>query len=177
MAEQENTTVNESDLLRDKARKLNIKFHPSISDEKLREKINEVMNAEPEEAPKAMGANALRAKVRAEATKLIRVRITCMNPAKKEWPGEVITASNKYVNEKKFIPFVNAEEGYHIPQIILNVLKARKFQQFYTEKLPNGDTTRKGKMVGEFAIEILPALTKEELAELAKVQAAAGNIG
>ncbi len=57
---------------------------------------------------------------------------------------------------------------------IYKVLKNRKYQQFYTVKLPNGDTTKRGRMVKEFAIEVLPALTKKELEELAKRQAAAG---
>lgn len=176
MSEQENTSVDPSVILREKARKLGIQFHPSIGDDKLREKVNAALASDQEAEPEK-SAVSIRAKVRAEAEKLIRIRVTCMNPAKKEWPGEVFTASNKYTSQKKFVPFVNNEDGYHVPQIILNMMQARKFQQFYTEKLPNGDTTRKGKMVKEFAIEILPPLTEQELAELAKVQAAAGNIG
>ncbi len=32
-----------------------------------------------------------------EANSLVRCRISCMNPAKKDWPGEIFTVSNAVV--------------------------------------------------------------------------------
>ena len=70
------------------------------------------------------------------------------------------------------IPF-NAEEGWHVPKIIYNQLVQRECQVFYTVKNARGQSTRKGKLIKEFAIEVLPQLTEKELTELARRQAMA----
>lgn len=176
----------ELELLKERAKKLNISFSPNIGLQALKDKVAaELTTPEPEpkqdtmsEARKARLELAKRRKAaKLEAEKLIRIRVTCMNPAKKEWKGEIITVSNKLVGtQRKMVPFVDHEDGYHVPQFILNVLKNRRFQQFTTKKMPNGQETRIGKLVKEFAIEILPPLTKTELSDLAKAQAAAGGV-
>lgn len=179
----EDTLPTELDLLKERARKLGITFSNNIGLESLKEKVkNEMESLEPKQAvdedrQKRIAKAEERKKAKLSAEKLVRIRITCMNPAKKEFPGEIFTVSNKLVGtQKKFIPFTGHEEGYHVPQMILNVLKERKFQQFTNVKLPNGDISRKGKLVKEFAIEILPPLTQAELKDLAKAQAAAGGV-
>lgn len=176
---------NELELLRAKADKLGIKYSGNTGVDTLRSKINAAMGED--ESPKeevideARALRIAKAKKRVEAKKdaekLIRIKLTCMNPAKKDWPGEVITVSNKLVGtQKKFIPFTMDDDGYHVPNMMYKALLARKFQQFYTEKLPNGQTTRKGRLVKEFNIAILPALTKQEIKELADAQAQAGGV-
>ena len=47
---------------------------------------------------------------------------------------------------------------------------------FYTATDARGNKVRKGKLIKEFAIEVLPPLTKEELEELARRQAMAKAI-
>ena len=112
-----------------------------------------------------------------EATKLVRIRVTCMNPAKKEWEGEIITVGNAGVGTyKKYIPF-NADEGWHVPNIIYQALQERQCQVFVSSKTKNGVTIRQGKLIKEFAIEVLPPLTEEELKDLAQRQAMAKSIG
>lgn len=107
-----------------------------------------------------------------EALKLVRVRITCMNPAKKEWHGEIFTVGNSAIGSvTKFVPF-EAEDGYHIPHILLEQLRGRQCQIFVNDKAKNGVVQRRGKLIREFAIEVLPDLNGEELAELAARQAA-----
>jgi len=99
-----------------------------------------------------------------------------MNPDKKEWEGEVFTASNSIIpTQKKFVPF-NAENGWHVPQIILNMIKERQCQVFKTVKGPRGEKIRKGVLVPEFSVEILDALTQNDLNDLAKTQAVANNL-
>ena len=49
-------------------------------------------------------------------------------------------------------------------------------QIFVSASLPNGEKTRKGKLIKEFNIEILPPLTEQELKDLAKEQAARHSI-
>lgn len=116
-------------------------------------------------------------RLRKAATRLVRVRITCMNPNKRDWPGEIISVGNRSIGTvKKFIPF-NAEEGYHVPQVLLDFLEAREFQTFVSVKVGNkGQTVKRGKLVKEFAIQRLPELTDEEVKELARKQSMAGGL-
>ena len=78
--------------LKVRAEKLGVKFHPTISAEKLREKIKaHQADGKGEVAPKAEDTaenpELKKLRLKREALKLVRVRITCMNPAKKEWEG------------------------------------------------------------------------------------------
>ena len=173
------TLPDELTTLKQKADRMEITYHPSIGVEKLREKVNAALNEAPAEmaAPFELTEEQRNQKIVNEATKLVRVRITCMNPYKKDWDGEIITVSNSIVGTlKKYIPF-NAPDGWHVPQMMLNALQERQCQTFYNEKSKNGVTIRKGRLIKEFAIEILPPLSKEELKDLAQQQAMAGRIG
>lgn len=169
--------------LKVRAEKLGVKFHPSISAEKLREKIKahqaegegEAGSNEPKEKPASAEEHPSLKKLRLkrEGLKLVRVNITCMNPAKKEWEGEIFTVSNNAVGTvKRYVPF-NTEDGWHVEQILLNQLRERQCQIFVTEKDSRGNKIRKGKLIREFAIEVLDPLTEEELDELAQRQAMA----
>lgn len=166
-------TPDELTALKARAELLGVKFHPSISLEKLREKVNQaVVSDEPaaeEAAPEK--AKPSRAELQRKAGELVRIRVTCMNPAKKEWEGEIFTVGNAGVGTfKKYVPF-NADEGWHVPRIILEQMQERQCQVFVSSKDGRGNTIRKGKLIKEFAIEVLPQLTKEELQELAQRQA------
>jgi hypothetical protein len=114
-----------------------------------------------------------------KAMALVRVRIYCMDPKKKDIPGEIITTGNKFVGTvRKFIPFGEAtDNGYHIPQMLLNVLRDRKFLQISTRKdKRTGRMTTTTRYVSEFAIEELEPLSKDDLAQLATEQAASGRV-
>jgi hypothetical protein len=116
-------------------------------------------------------------KVVKEATRLVRIRVSCMNPNKTEWPGEIFTASNSVIpTQKKFVPF-NTEEPWHVPKIILNIMKERKCQVFRTVKRSDGKKVREGYLIPEFAIEEIAPITSAELQELKSQQALANNIG
>jgi len=172
--------------LKARAEQLGISFHPSIKLEKLRDKINAKLEGDSEEeaeevvvaagAPKGETQSELRLRKRKEASELVRIRVTCMNPAKKEWDGEIITTGNSAVGTfKKYVPY-NNEDGWHVPRIIYNQLLERKCQIFVTDKDGRGNKVRKGKMIREFAIEVLPQLTPAELRDLAQRQAIAKAI-
>jgi len=62
-----------------------------------------------------------------------------------------------------------------VPRILYEMIKARECQIFYTEKAKNGIAIRRGKLIKEFAIDVLPPLTKDELSELARRQAMAAG--
>ena len=172
-------------VLKARADALGISYHPSIGVEKLREKVNaalkkdEALQEAPQEAPTADAEETesqRRNRLRQEASKLVRIRVTCMNPHKKEWQGEFITAGNSVVGTfTKYIPF-NADEGWHVPHIIYEQLRDRECQVFVSVRDSKGNTTRRGKTIKEFAIEVLPPLTEEELKDLAQRQAMAKSV-
>ena len=182
-------TQDELTTLKARADMLGIPYHPSIGVEKLKAKIEAKLNDAPEEndepevkppveapvvAVETEGQK--RQRLRKQAAELVRIRVTCMNPAKREWEGEIITAGNSAVGTfKKYIPF-NADEGWHVPRIIYNQLVERECQVFVTTKDGRGNSVRRGKSIKEFAIEVLPQLTQEELDELARRQAMAKSI-
>jgi hypothetical protein len=187
---QDDVQPDELTVLKERARKAGLKFHPSIGLEALREKLTAHLNDEPapaeESAPAASPATVLsekariRREVRADALKLVRLRITNLNPLKKDLHGEIFTVANEIVGDvKKYIPYGEVtEEGYHVPNIIYKQLKARKFLQIKTRKDREkpGNVIVDQKWVPEFALEVLPQLTQVELEALANAQRAAGSI-
>jgi hypothetical protein len=113
------------------------------------------------------------------AMAMVRCRITNMNPAKKDLNGEIISVGNKYIGTvRKFVPFGEAtDDGFHIPRVLYDDLIDRKYQQINVKRDPKTGTNRvTTRWVREFAIEVLPTLTQEELDRLAIAQAAAGSI-
>jgi hypothetical protein len=167
--------------LKARADQLSISYHPSIGIEKLREKINEKIGTVVEESlneektivkgiamTKEQADRTMVNYKRKEATRNVRCRVTNMNPSKREWEGEIIEAANDLVDIKKYVPFNG--EPYHIPRFLLNVMKERKCQVFKTVKGPRGNKVRKGHLINEFNIEILPDLTPKEATELMRQQ-------
>lgn len=175
-------TQDELATLKARADLLGISYHPSIKLEKLREKINAATS---DDAPKAKQADAesekerlnkQRMRLKREALELVRIRLTCMNPAKSEWDGEIFTVGNSAIGSvTKYVPF-NAEAGWHVPRVIYQQLVERQCQIFTTTTDSRGNKTRKGKLIREFAIEVLPNLTQQELHDLAQRQAMAKAI-
>ena len=190
----------EYDALLQRAEMLGLKIHPKTGLEKLRIKVNNAIKGastdeeelqEEDKSEISQKAKVTTKKKKANYTmltheqflkersdqmkkninKLVRIRVTCMNPNKSQWEGEIFSVgSAKLGTFKKYVPF-NAEEGWHVPQIIVDAIKERKFTQFYTVRGPQGQKIRKGKLVPEFNIEILPPLTQAQLKELARKQA------
>lgn len=179
----------ELEVLKQRATLMNIKFSNNISVEKLREKIEAAqVKDEPvvEAAVNPLGAKqdagvkkmTLGQKIRAEQTRLIRVRIQNLDPKKKDLPGEIITVANEYMGTvRKFVPFGEVtDNGYHIPYCIYEFLKERKFINITTRKGKNGLPDIRATEAREFSIEVLPPLTEAELAQLAQAQIAAGSL-
>lgn len=131
------------------------------------------------ETPAPVKKKTLRQYLYEREMKLVRVRITNMDPKKKDLPGEIVTVANEYLGTvKKFIPFgEHTDGGYHIPQVLLNELESRKFLSITEGKdKKTGTPTVKDRWAKEFAIEILPPLTPDELNRLATAQIAAGSL-
>lgn len=172
-------------ILKARADMLGVEYHPSIGVAKLREKIeaklaeddktNEVETVEaeaPVEAEETLIERRNRKK--REANELVRINISCMNPAKKEWEGEYFTAGNSLVGSfTKFVPY-NTEDGWYVPRIILNIIKEKQCQIFRSNPIKGGPPIPA--LIKEFSVAILPNLTAEELYDLAQRQAMAKSI-
>jgi len=115
-------------------------------------------------------------RLKQEATRLVRIRVNNMNPNKKEWEGEVFTVSNDVVGTvKKYVAY-NNDEGWHVPNIILEHMREKECQIFFTVKDNRGNSSRKGRIIKEMAIDVLPDLSINELHDLKQRQLmAAGN--
>lgn len=122
----------------------------------------------------------LRQKLVRENMKLVRLRIVNLDPKKKDLPGEIFTVANEYLGTvKKYVPFGEVtEDGYHVPYCIYKMMKARKFLNIrtYKDRKNNNQIRVEQNWAPEFALEVLPPLTKDELARLATAQAAAGGL-
>ena len=189
--------VDELTLLKERAKQMGIPFSNNISLETLRKRIADKMEGkdEPEvnplagdseiaaitAAPKKLDAKqnalALRKLMHREQMKLVRVRITNMDPKKKDLPGEIWTVANEYLgNVRKMIPYgEQTDDGFHIPYCLFRLLQSKRFLHIRTVKDHVTGLERQEKQwVKEFSLDVLPDLTKEELARLAAAQAAAG---
>jgi hypothetical protein len=178
--------VDELVVLKERATKMNIKFHPSIGLDSLRSKVNKAVEGEKEVDEEPVTYKVAKSeqeskrerqdRLRKDAARLIRINVTCMNPNKKDHEGEILTVSNSVVGtHKKYVPF-NTVEGWHVPNIIFKTLLERKCQVFQTVKGPRGEKVRRGKLIKEFSIDVLDPLTKADIEELGRKQALANNL-
>jgi len=183
--------LDELAMLKERAKLMGIPVSGNIGIDALKKKIQHYLdgkkddemseNADVKAAPKkskALLEQELRERLQKEEMALVRCKIYNLNPAKRDLHGEIITVANKFIGTvRKFIPFGEAtDNGYHIPKIIYNDLKSRQFQHIQT-KQNGGKIDVKTRMVPEYNIEILPALSEEELQELALKQSAAERLG
>lgn len=190
--------VDELTFLKERAKVMGIPFSNNISLETLRKRIADKKEGkdEPEvnplagdseiaaittDAPKQLDAKqnalALRKLMHREQMKLVRVRITNMDPKKKDLPGEIWTVANEYLgNVRKMIPYgEQTDDGFHIPYCLFRLLQSKRFLHIRTVKdRVTGLERQENQWVKEFSLDVLPDLTKEELARLAAAQAAAG---
>lgn len=167
--------TDELDILKARADKLGITYKSNIGIEALKAKLEEVLK--PTEEPNLNTESAKRKAVRDKALKLVRIRITCLDPAKKGFPGEIFTVGNKYIGTvRKWVPYGDAGQvGWHVPYCIYKMLKDKKFVM-KEQKSVNGKLIFTQKEVPAYALELLPMLTEKELKELAIEQSRTGRI-
>ena len=177
------TEASEEELesLQARAKLAGIKHHPNMGVTKLRELVNSGLDkpkvqvapvqTETKRLTPAQMIALRNERVRKDATRLIRVMVTNMNPNKSKHKGEVFTCSNSAIGTcRKFVPF-HTGEPWHIPQIILNMMKERTYTQWYDAKDEKGRAIKKNRQAKEFAIVPVEVITSKELKELASQQA------
>lgn len=191
----------ELDMLKERAKLMGITHSGNIGVETLRAKINAKLEGKEDpteptaqvadqpnglaalsdgesEIPQNETLEQMRERLNKDCLKLVRLRITNLDPKKKDLPGEIITVGNEIIGTvSKYIPFGEAtDNGYHVPHIIYEELKSRQFLNIRTSKKAGQIKVDHG-WAREFALDVLPPLTEQELAGLAAAQAAGNNIG
>lgn len=193
--EPEEKLPSELEVLKTRATAMGIVYSNNIGVEALRKKINDKMEGTADTpavtAPAEAQANpltgtpanapvkSLRKHLQEQALKLVRIRISCMDPKKNDLPGEFFTVANEYIGTvRKYVPFGEVtDNGYHVPQCIYDFLKSREFLSIQTKTHPvTKQIETRTRYMKEFAIEVLPPLTQEELDKLAADQRATGRL-
>ncbi len=132
----EDKTV-ELEELKTKLDEMGVKYHHKAGLDTLTELYNEALEKQEEEEPVKEEKKPLTRKQKRDyALELIMCNITCMDPTKKDWQGEIITGGNSITGTvRKFIPYNCARaEYYPIPRILLDALKSRTYLQATTTK-------------------------------------------
>lgn len=176
-------TPSEMDLLKERARKLGVQFSNNIGIDTLKARIQDKLQGSQEKQETSSENQkkknkSFRQKMYEEQMRLVRLRITNLNPNKKDLPGEVFTVANETLGTvRKYIPYGEVtDNGYHVPWIIYQQLKDREFLNIRVRKTSQGKEVVETTMAKEFALEVLPNLTKTELQKLAAAQAARGDV-
>ena len=157
------TELSELEVLKQRADDMGIEYSPRIGVDALREKVNAKLASTPENTA-AYEFN----QIRQDALKLVRVRITNLNPSKKESEAEYFSVGNRVIPTiTRLVPF---ELDTHVEQILLDQIKDRKFVQVKTVNR-DGKSYPERSLRNEFQVEVLPPLTEEELKDLAAEQA------
>jgi len=111
--------------------------------------------------------------------KLIRVIVRPNDPLKLESRGEIFSFGNSIANGgkvvKKFVPF-NNEEGWHVPNIIFENIKAAECQIF-KKVTRNGQETMEAQKIKAYNVEVLSDLTQEEIDRIAIRQKSTSSVG
>lgn len=126
----------------------------------------------PEVQPEATqkSENEIRKQAVAEATKLVHVVVSPLNPIKRDYQGDIFSAGNSYIpTVTKYIPY---NVNWLVPAIIVNAIKEKKMIKFVQKKDEKNRQITERVLAPAYSVQELPLPTKEELAELAKNQQA-----
>lgn len=174
------------DTLKERATRLGIKYSPNIGEDALAKKIEEhnkqtqglldgddgVVDLSKETKARALTDAEKRVEARKAANKLVRVNIHPNDPMRQQVRGELIWTGNLQVGTiGKYVPF-GTTKGYHVPQIVLNVMRDRKFTAFVIRKDKYGNDVPRAVQRPAYTIQELPPLTQAEIDKIATRQLA-----
>lgn len=163
--------------IKDQLDSLGVTYHPNTGIEKLKTLLAKATVNEKEETVSTKETKSeTKLTPMQEATRLIRVIVTPVDPLKKLSQGEIFTVSNDVIGTiRKYIAF-NTEDGYHVPNIILDMLKEKKYTAIIQTKGSGGTKTTTRELPAFNIVELEP-LTQKELDALAAKQSSAGLVG
>ena len=148
--------------LKEIALSMGITHHPKISADKLRIKIDAVIEKEEADDEVVVESEAMTLRrLRREGQKLVQVQITCMDANKKDLQGMPLNISNSLLGDLGvlFVPF---NHPWHVPTAVLPTLREKQHCVFYTTKI-KGAEVKRTKLVNTYAIEVLDGVTKPEV--------------
>ena len=112
-----------------------------------------------------------------KAMRMQRIVVSPNDPLMSSYNGLIFTVGSSSINSgkmiKKYVPF-NNDDGWHVPQIIIDQIEAAEMQKFRTVNTPNGDKTLQPYLTKKFNVQILDPLTQAEMEILAASQASKG---
>lgn len=172
--------------LKEKADSLGIKYSASLKNpETLLKKIEAeiLLLAEEEELNQeaAKGTHAdsrseeeIAAENLAKAKELVRVKVSCLNPALKSRGGVRVQVGNAKLGMiGRHIPF---DHEWHVERILVEELRNRQYMSFEEREGKYGIKVKDKRMVPAFNVIELAPLTKAELEQLAEDQRVTGRL-
>ena len=168
-----------------------IKVHHKNSEKKLRETLQADVDKNDAKVPvevESSPVEPVKVKKRPEKKTTMTLEQKCMHlkrivvvpndPEMSGHAGQIFTAIVSAVNNgkaiKKYVPF-NNEEGWHVPNVIVNQIANAEMQKFRSAKAPNGDTVLQPYQAKKYNVQVLPDLTQKEIDKLAASQSARGD--
>lgn len=133
----------------------------------------------PSDAANKAVADSMKLTKEQRALKMQRIVVSPNDPLMSAYTGLIFTVGSSSVNKgrmiKKFVPF-NNDEGWHVPQIIIDQIEAGEMQKFKSITMPDGQKVMQPYITKKYNVKILPPLTHKEMKSLAASQQAKGGM-
>lgn len=173
--------------VRAKAKELGVAYHPAQKAETIQFNIDAFLAAkqdaaaveaittsEPAVVPKKETPEEELARLMAEATHLIPVTVTSMDPQDANVTAAVISVGNAKLGQiTKAIPF---GFKWYMPKILVDQMEAQIFCRSAMVPAPGGTERVNTQWIKKYAIQYHPQPTPQELADLAKAQAVGNEL-
>lgn len=145
---------------------LGIEYPNNITLAKLKAKITEHLGKESVDE-----ANEQYNNLYAENMKLVKVIVTPVDSAKRDYAGEIFAVGNDVLGTvKRFVPF---NQEWFIENILYKHIESKEFQFIKTVKdKSTGNEFLESKIIPAYNVTLLPMPTQEELAEMKRIQEA-----
>lgn len=158
--------VNQLDKLKEQANQLGIEYPNNTTIKSLKKRITDHLNQETIEETKEQYTNLYQ-----ENMKLVKVIITPVDSAKRDYQGEYFSVGNDVLGTvTRFVPF---NEEWMIEEILAKHIESKQYQHITTKRSrDNRNETLDSRLVPAYNVQRLPLPTKEELAELKRIQEA-----
>lgn len=102
------------------------------------------------------------------AMQMVRVVVVSLNPGKSDLEGELFTFGNSLVpTQSKYVPF-NREDGWHIPRILVEILRDKRYQGYRTIET-DGVKRKTVQQLPAYSVTELPPLSVNQLKDMQKV--------
>jgi hypothetical protein len=160
---------------------LNMQIHPNTSLKNMLQMINMALIYKHHSAPvieTKISVIKNPAEARREAQKRVRVKVVNMDPTRKDHTAELFCFANSVIGSVKQVVPLDSEEGFHIPQVLIETIREKKYRVTkYRKGGPNGkDDIPYNVELPSFSVEVLPALSAAELENIKQRQLAHAKI-